>query len=327
MTDKTNVAPVSVIVPVYNVADCLERCLDSVLGQTLRNIEVLLVDDGSTDESGAMCDRCAERDSRVRVFHKENGGLSDARNYGIERAKGDYLLFVDSDDYITPDAAEYLLSLITKHGVKLSASANTIIQPSGRVEPYGEFDGDEKLTSKDAMTRILYDEGLTVSAWAKLYHKSLFETVRYPVGKAFEDAGTTYSLIMQCDCIALGGKSTYYYVRRADSIVTSGFKESKLDMLEMTDNMCDAVDARWPELAKATLRRRVYARFSTINQMLDTDRLPERRREMVDYVKRNSSAVMSDPRAPKRDKLALRLLGLGFGCYRLFWKLYTKAFK
>lgn len=317
---------ISVIVPVYKTQEYLTRCVDSLLAQTYRNLEILLIDDGSPDESGAICDRFAKKDERVRVIHKENGGISDARNCGLDNFTGEYFVFVDSDDYVRADYVEYLYKLICDFDCKLAvcgydvhfSDGNSIINKA--VERYA-------VSAKECMERLFYDEFVTVGPWAKIYHRSLIGEIRYPFGKLFEDAGTTYRFIMKCDRIAFGEASKYFYAMRSQSIVTSDFNPHKIDLLEMSDAMCDAAEERWPELAKASLRRRVYVRFSTLNQMLDTDAFPEKKAEMIAFVRANRHAVLRDDRAPLRDKLALMMITFGYKFYRFGWKLYLKLYK
>ena len=129
---------ISVILPIYNVSDYLDRCMKSVINQTYKNIEIIMVDDGSTDDSALKCDEYKEKDDRIVVFHKENGGLSDARNYGIKRASGDYITCVDSDDFVDLDYIEYLYSLITKYNVKMSICQHRVLYSNGKVKEFGK---------------------------------------------------------------------------------------------------------------------------------------------------------------------------------------------
>ena len=277
---------VSVIVPVYNTADLLPRCVDSLLAQTYSALEVILVDDGSPDGAGVLCDAYAERDGRVRVIHKVNGGLSDARNAGLEAMTGEWFAFVDSDDYVLPDYIGYLFGLAGEYDCKLAVCGFDVAFSDGKRLPRG---GDARyvLDTRTAMERLFYDRFLTVGAWGKLYHRSLLGEIRFPVGRLFEDAGTTYRFLLQCERIAVGEESRYVYAVRSQSIVTAAFSEKKFDLLDLSDKMCDDVLAVFPDLGKAALRRQVYVRFSTLNQMLDTDRCPEKKREIIRYIRRH----------------------------------------
>ena len=312
---------ISVILPVYNIERYLPDCMEALSAQTYRNLEIILVDDGSRDNCGKMCDEYARGDERIVVYHKPNGGLSDARNYGIERARGEYITCIDPDDVVDPDYVEYLLTLLQKHGVRMSI-CQFREQCDGRIIAEHGKDGEEVLSAHDCLERMLYHDGVDTSAWAKLYHRDLFQTVRYPKGKLFEDIGTTYALMMQCDRIAVGSESKYVYRLRRDSIVNASFHPGKMDLLEMTDRMAKDVAAAFPDLKDAVLRRQVYARFSTINQMLNTDGYDRERGEMISFIKQHRGEVLRNPRTPRRDRIALVLISVSYRLYRRMWRLY-----
>ena len=317
---------ISVVLPIYNIEKYLDKCMESLLQQTYSNLEILMVDDGSTDSCVGKCDAYAAEHSNIKTFHKKNGGLSDARNYGIERASGEYITFIDPDDYVDKDYVAYLYGLVEKYHTKMVLCQHAVHFDNGNIKDYGA-PGDEVLDTKTCLKRMLYHDVIDTSAWAKLYSMELFETVRYPKGKIFEDIGTTYKLMLQCDKIGCGYESKYHYIFHANSIVNGKFKKSKLDMLEMTDQMAKDVTAKYPELEQPVLRRRVYARLSTLNQMLDEKEYQAEKKEIISFIMKNSSAVLNDSDAPKRDKIALRLLKLGFPIYRIGWKGYLKCFK
>lgn len=312
---------ISVILPVYNIEQYLPDCMEALFAQTYRNLEIILVDDGSKDSSGRICDEYACGDDRIVVYHKPNGGLSDARNYGIERARGEYITCIDPDDVVDTDYMEYLLTLLQKNGVRMSV-CQFREQCDGRIIADHGKAGEDVLSTRSCLERMLYHDGVDTSACAKLYHRDLFKTVRYPKGKLFEDIGTTYALMLQCDQIAVGYESKYVYRLRRDSIVNTRFHPGKMDLLEMTDRMAKDVAAVYPDLRDAVLRRQVYARFSTINQMLNTEGYDRERNGMIAYVKQHRREILRNPKAPKRDKMALALISVSYSLYRRIWLLY-----
>lgn len=319
-----NAPLISVILPVYNVQKYLCRCLNSVIQQSYKFLEIILVDDGSTDCSGKICDIYEKRDCRIKVFHKENGGLSDARNYGISKANGEFLTFVDSDDYIDEDYVEYLYGLIKGTACKMSiCSLYVCYTAGGRIRGMGNGKRGV-LTGKKCIEMMCYHREVDTAACAKLYHRTLFDEVRFPKGKLFEDIGTLYLLFDQCNYIAYGFEPKYYYMVRNDSIVTSAFHMQKLDLIEMTDAMGDYVDRKYPDLQPATLRRRAYARFSTLNQMIDVENIHDIRDGIITYLNEVCAAVIKNPQTPARDKLAFYLLKTGYPLYSCFWKIYVK---
>ena len=221
-TDKDSKNPlISVIIPVYNVIEYLTQCVESVTTQTYTNIEILLIDDGSTDGSGELCEQIAKCDHRIRVYHKSNGGLSSARNYGLSKALGEWIGFVDSDDYIESVMYEYLLDLCKKYSVKLSAA---------RFDEVGDnindstplANGKERLFSSDEfLEKVLgYDKKYfcTMSVWDRLYHKSIICNLQFPDGKCYEDIVYSTNAILNAEQCAYSNRILYHYRIRADSI-------------------------------------------------------------------------------------------------------------
>lgn len=315
---------ISVVLPIYNVEKYLERCVKSVCAQTYQNIEILLIDDGSTDNSRIMCDKYLNEDKRIRVFHKKNGGLSDARNYGIEHARGEFITFIDSDDYVDDDYVEYLYKIIKKYDTNMSICQHKVCYDNGSEKDYGKY-GDISLNNKECIQKMMFHDVIDTSAWAKLYRINLFCEVRYPIGKLFEDIATTYALMLQCEKIAVGLESKYNYVLRSDSIVFGSFNEKKLDLLEMTDQMAEKVLKIYPDLEDAVMRRRVYARFSTLNQMLNVEGYDKQKKEIIEFINANEGSVFWNKKTPFRDKVAIILLNMGLKIYKTVWNLKTNS--
>lgn len=309
---------ISVILPVYNIESYLPKCMSSLFNQTYQNLEFIVVDDGSKKICADLCDSYMGKDNRVVVYHKKNGGLSDARNYGIKHSQGEYITCVDPDDFVDSDYIEYLYNLIEKYNVKMSICQHRVLYDSGKVKDFGKS-GDVLIDNKICIEKMLYHDVVDTSAWAKLYHKSLFKNVEYPKGKIFEDIGTTFALMLQCEKIGLGFESKYNYIFHANSIVNSEFKMNKLDLLEMTDKMAVEVLKVYPDLKDAVLRRQVYARFSTLNQMLNCDDNLKLRDDVIGYIKENMFSVLKNKKSPKRDKMAMLLLALNYNLYKRCW--------
>lgn len=227
---------VSIIVPVYRVEKYLDKCVRSICAQTFRDFELILVDDGSPDNCPALCDAWAEKDSRIRVIHQKNGGLSAARNSGIEVATGEYLAFIDSDDYIEPDMLRQLISGTRKSGAKMTLCSLRYEDELGIPFLYPDFSGiQDSVIDREAFWKGYYS-GLStyyVVAWNKLYRRELFATLRYPVGKLHEDEFVLQSLVDQCDTICCLGYVGYHYVQRSGSITSSGRNDDHLDYWEV----------------------------------------------------------------------------------------------
>ena len=216
---------ISIIIPVYNVEKYLDRCVESVLGQSWWNLEILLIDDGSADSSGALCDGWAEKDSRIRVIHKENGGLSDARNVGIEKAKGRYLIFADSDDYLAPDMAQNLYRALKENDADMSICSFAFVDEKGslikqKIRKIPML--DEIISGREAMEKAEFLASYYYNvAWNKLYKKELFSELRYPKGKIYEDVFLSHHLLALCKKIVSIPYIGYFYVQRRGSILHS----------------------------------------------------------------------------------------------------------
>lgn len=312
---------ISVVLPVYNVKQYIDKCMESVLNQTYSNLEIILVDDGSTDGSSEVCDHYADIDERVKVIHKQNGGLSSARNAGTLEATGDYITYIDSDDYVTPTYVEYLYELIAKYQTPMSLCTHSVLYEDGKETVYGAG-GQEVLSSRECLERMLYHDVIDTSAWAKMFCIELARKYMFPEGKLFEDIGNVYNFFIDSEQIACGYDSQYYYIVRKNSIVTGNFNVKKLELLEMTDKMSEEVLTKYPDLCNATLRRRVYARFSTLNQMQDVTDYEMEKKSLISFIKENASTVLNDVKTPKRDKLAILLIKISYNLYRICWKIY-----
>lgn len=223
---------ISVIVPVYNVQEYLDQCVESIVGQSYKDLEIILVDDGSTDESGRLCDIWAEKDNRIKVIHQKNGGLSAARNTGIKHACGEYISFIDSDDFILPDYFLYLLSLLKDNDADISVCQTIEVDEKGKIIDKRELEEDYVLTSNyECMKDFLSSSAIDTTAWRKLYKFSLFKDngIFYPEGKYHEDVFTTYKVIGLSERIAVGAAALYAYRKRTGSIVNSNFSNKHLD--------------------------------------------------------------------------------------------------
>lgn len=206
---------VSVIVPIYNVERYLEKCIESICRQKFTGIEIILVDDGSTDHSGEICDEWSRKDSRIRVIHKENGGLSDARNIGIEAASGAWYMFVDSDDTITPDAVQLLYEAAMAYDCEMAVCNIVCIYHDGATEPF--YNPVSELTVLDGQQR--FETLKQPSACNKLFRADLFRDVRFPKGKFYEDTFVYHILAHRASRIVLTGHNGYYYLSRRESIL------------------------------------------------------------------------------------------------------------
>ena len=224
---------ISVVIPVYNVEDYLHYAIDSLVNQTHKNFEFLLINDGSTDNSGKLCDKYAQEYDWIRVFHKENGGLSDARNYGVLKATNEWIFFLDPDDYIEPFTFELLTLIQEKYQADL---ISTKVQTTNEYEKYFaeqfNLESSQRVTKEEALELMLEDKVATVSACAKLYKKQILEMRPFPVGKIYEDFFVVAEHLRLAEQIVISPVVTYHYYRRPGSIVQSQFTDKRFDFFE-----------------------------------------------------------------------------------------------
>ena len=238
---------ISVIVPVYKVEEYLDKCVQSIVDQTYTNLEIILVDDGSPDRCGDMCEDWAKKDSRIRVLHKPNGGLSDARNAGMEASTGTYTAFVDSDDWVSPDFIQTMYDAVRKSGAQI-AGCNIYLAFTDKEPEACKGTGEIRIcTTKEAITDILQYRGFRAVAWNKLYLSALLKGEKYPVGKHHEDEFFTYRIIGKAEKLAYVDKPMYYYLQRQGSIMHS-FTIKRLDALEAYLERLEYLKTAFPDL-------------------------------------------------------------------------------
>lgn len=239
---------ISIIVPVYKVEQYLERCVDSILNQNYTNFELILVDDGSPDRCGAICDDYAKKDGRIRVVHKSNGGLSDARNAGLVLAKGEYIAFVDGDDWVSPNYLERLLNAL-----KISESdicECEIVRTTGNSEILSHMDSGvfETFDTQEALKMLIQDYNFHQYVWNKLYKRKCLDGILFDKGKTNEDEFWTYQVFGKANCVAKISDVLYFYYQREDSIMGTGYNLSRLDALEAKQRRQSYIENNFPAL-------------------------------------------------------------------------------
>lgn len=237
---------ISVIVPVYNVEKYLDKCLDSLVNQTYKNLEIILVNDGSTDNSSIICNNWSIKDNRIKVIDKANGGLSDARNVGIDNSNGEYIVFVDSDDWIDINFISSLYVQIDKYEADIAAS--TIVKSYDDHEETQPINDEKRVfTSEEAMDTLLSGRDFCAVAWNKLYKRNIIGSIRFPVGKIHEDEFFTYKVIANAKKLILVPEAIYYYRQRTGSIMQK-WTPNHLDALEAFKERMDFMNKYYPKL-------------------------------------------------------------------------------
>ena len=241
-------ALISIIVPVYNIEVYLDRCIQSIINQTYSNLEIILVDDGSYDGSSVICDEWAKKDARIKTIHKENGGLSDARNKGVDISSGDYIGFVDGDDWIAPEMIERLLQAILKDKSDIAACAVEMIWENSNATRMFTYRGDCVLSKEEAQKALLEETLLKQPVWYKLYKKDIVNCLPFEVGKHHEDAFWSYQAIGKANQVSIISYIGYYYLQRKDSIMGEIYSKSRLDALEAIEERYKYIAKNFPSL-------------------------------------------------------------------------------
>ena len=321
---------ISVIVPVYNVEEYLSRCVDSILAQTHSNLEVILVDDGAKDASGVICDGYAAKDPRVKVIHKKNGGLSSARNRGLEAAGGEYIAFVDSDDWIEPDAYAHLLHIMDKYDVKLVCGGRYDVDGDTGEKTVGLCPAREEVISAEELAgRIFLWDGCDSSACDKLYHRSLLENFRYPEGKVCEDVPVTYRIVLAAERVAVSDKPFYNYFHRSGSISTAAaITEKTFHFSRHTEEIYPYIRQHYPAIENQARYLRVRS-LSHILLLLEQAEKDTRKQFSAEYrharkeLKKHTGFILKSPYFGKKEKITNLLLNLGL--YRMLRPVFHRA--
>ena len=304
-------ALISIIVPIYKVEKYLERCICSILNQTYKNIEVILVDDGSPDNCGKICDEYSMKDNRIKVIHKENGGLSSARNAGLKIATGDYIGFVDSDDWIEHTMYERLIANAVKYDAQISVGGvvDLLELEDGYEVRKTTFNGNVKiecLDKKDAMKKFFLESW---SAWDKIYKRDVHKDIMFPEGKINEDEAIAMRILDRCDKIVYTNEVFYNYISRPNSITTSKFSEKKLDWYINCKNNLKFINENYPELSiYAQVRFCKSIMWSLRCIALEKTDFKNITKKLVKDLRDNKEEILRNKLIDKKEKLWIRLL-------------------
>ncbi len=302
---------ISVIVSVYNVEKYLPACVNSLVGQTYRTLEIILVDDGSTDGSGRICDEYAKKDSRIQVVHQENAGLSMARNSGLGRATGMYVIFVDGDDWLSIVTCRILYQGLKRYQAQCAVGRTVhVTDDDGRLT----FEKMKKCVvrcddSLEAMKHVLLEGS---SMCNRLFERKLFETVHFPKGKTNEDEPTALRTYHQCKKVVFLDKYTYFYRKRPHSITTSTFSLRNLDFYYNTQENLTFIEKTAPELTPYAQRRMIHALlYCYIKMRLKHGKSPEEKQKtawLVHEIRQHRKMALANPYCSTWEKLGMVFL-------------------
>ena len=320
---------ISIIVPVYNTEKYLERCVESLLAQSYRNIEVCLVDDGSTDNSAKLCDVYEAKDPRVNVIHKINGGLSSARNAAMHRIHGEYITYVDSDDYVDKQYVEYLYELIEKNNAQVSSCGVLSIDENDvpLKKPSDKTANPDIYTSEEATIRPFYQKGVTNHACGKMFAKSCFDDVRFPENRQYEDLATVYRLFGNAETIVIGHENLYFYLQRRDSIMHSSYSDKKMDRIAVSQEILEYSKTRSKEFQKAAECRLFVSAVQVLRELPDDDKHNEELSVITDIIDTYKTSVLKNKNAKSVNRLiAFVSMVLRPKVLKKFGTLYKKVY-
>jgi len=323
---------VSIIVPIYKVEDYLKRCVDSITNQTYKNLEIVLVDDGSPDNCPAICDELEKTDERIKVVHKENGGLSDARNAGMDVSTGDYIGFVDSDDYIDADMFEILVDAIEEHDADISCCRYTRIWDDGKVEKVGNDDSVNVYEGLDGLKEYLYARTVDPFAWNKLFKAEQLGNLKYPdknvrfiKGILGEDNPFNIELLKTTKRLVVVGKSKYNYLQaREGAITNSAVSQKKIDSVFFWDTVSKDCKENYPELLEYAVRRQALFYVGLFNRIYEDESYKAERAVIREFARENLSIIKHSKICENSVKLSVLFVAKCPKLYVLIMRIYKK---
>lgn len=317
---------ISVIIPVYNVEKYLCQCLDSVIKQTYKNLEIILVDDGSTDDSGKICDEYANIDKRIIVIHKNNAGLSAARNAGIDICKGDYISFVDSDDWIDLDMYEIFMSKITEH--------NADIVSCGYVLEFANIKINYNLVniiingSNKIVQSLFYNKNFPNAVWGKVYSKNIFEKLRFPIGRIYEDMLIKYDILKNSQKVVILKSTFYHYRQRSNSIMT----DINIEKIKEKITACEIIIKKLKKENSLLLPQayhQLYKHYiSVTDDIVNLNISKEQKKNMINqnkyFIRKNIKNIMFNKTINLKAKIGFLLMAVNVRIFIFIRKIFRK---
>ena len=322
---------ISVIVPVYNCEKYLEKCINSILSQTFDDLELILINDGSSDNSGKVCDYFKETDSRIKVIHQKNMGVSVARNVGLDISNGKYIGFIDGDDYIESDMYEFLYNNIKKNEAEVAICGieNIFIKNDGSeklIHQTSDFSGVKVLNGEEAFSESLKSKIFSVNPVNKLFDKKLFDGKRFPEGKISEDAFLIPKVLSKASKVVCSSDIKYYYVRHENSITTSSFFEKDWNVTEAYFNHLNTVKKHYPKLIKEAEFRYFWSYTYVLDKMIVSKNKVNKSDydKAIKFIKKNILKIIFNPYFSLKRKIVSCVLMINENLYK---KLIIKVNK
>lgn len=312
---------ITIVVPIYKVERYLSKCINSIINQTYKNIEVILVDDGSPDRCGEICDYYAKEDFRIKVIHKNNGGLSDARNIGIDNAKGKYISFIDSDDFIDKDYIEILYNNLINNNAEISiCKVRDYDEKSNSFKIYNDHIYTNVYDNKEALKKMCYNQEISNRATNTLYKIELFKSIRFPVGKIYEDLDTKYRLFLSAKNIVVTNQRKYNYLfNREDSITGANFSEKRMDAYYIAKDMVKNIISIYPDLENAAIARMYMELLYIYVEIPNKKKYKKYIRIIKEDLNKYRISILMDNNMPRKFKLFSLVTILGLSPTKYLW--------
>ncbi|MDZ7695463.1 MAG: glycosyltransferase [Deltaproteobacteria bacterium] len=318
---------ISIIVPVFNAENSIDHCILSIRRQTIEDWELLLINDGSTDSSGIICDNWMEEEDRIRVFHCQKAGTAASRNRGIDKAKGRYLTFIDADDTIAPDFLEYLYGLIIREDAEISVCNYENIYPGDEVLRKAQEEVLVTESGRDAMESLLYQRYFVSSPWAKLYNARIWERLRFPEGTLSEDFPTIVKVLPLADKVTYSSVKKYDYYHRKGSSIDRLFEKRNRDYFRHSRELIDFVKENYPECISAAYSRHLSTCYHIYAELPLGNSEHEFTKVLKQDIGKVREYVMKDPRASKRNRIAAFFSGFSVEAIHFIVRIQHKLEK
>lgn len=317
---------VSVIIPVYNSKEYLGKCLNSILEQTYRNIEIILVDDGSTDESGKLCDEYQRKDKRVSVFHQKNQGQGAARNYGLSKANGKYIAYVDSDDFLQINYIEKLHFLLKQYNADIACCDFVVSNKSFKKNINETIGYLQEYTSEQALQNLLYQRELTNSPWCKIVDSQIAKKELFPTGIGYEDMAVTYKWFASARKIIYVPDKLYFYRQVPNSTMHMPFTDKKIDRIRVVNEMRTFINKEFPCLQSAMNTRVFLANIQTLMWLPFDKEYKDIFVQIKSQIKEVRRSVIYDKQAKKSHRIMALVSYFGFRNLMILGKVYRWVF-
>ena len=318
---------ISIIVPVFNVEQYLERCITSIMNQTYHNIEIIMVDDGSTDQSGLICDKYVDIDPRIQVIHQKNLGPSEARNVAISKSIGRCIAFVDADDYVENDYIQYLYELMIRNAADIACCNTLNFKKNKSVGLRKKQNYEYIMNAEEALCQMLYEKNFSNSVWGKLYKREVIVDILFPKGKVFEDMYTTYKFILRSKNVVYGNSIKYYYMKHESSIMSTTKSHDRMQVIDaenelilyLTDKYPDALQAAYSKLFASSVVCLSNFELSTNNELFKNDI-----NILWGNIEKYRLVILHNKRVQAKYKLLAYISFLGKDILSLFYRQFIK---